>query len=70
MFNAQQVSASSRWAVLIVNSLLALAAFSEHQDELWLKQQAEQQPTSYEINHRAGEFYVQQKKFAAAVVYL
>ncbi len=54
----------------MANCLMALAAPSERQDELWLKQQAEQQPRSYEAHHRAGEFYIRQKKFAAAVLYL
>lgn len=56
--------------ILTASFLVELAAFSEQQEELFLKQQAEQQPTSYEANHRAGEFYIQQKKFADAAMYL
>ena len=69
-FNAGRVPRPLRLTVLIAICLVPLAASPEYQDELSLKQEVNQQPTAFEANHRLGEFYVQQKKFAAAVVYL
>jgi tetratricopeptide (TPR) repeat protein len=47
-----------------------LAAAQSDQPELSLKREAERNPQSFEANHRLGEYFVQQKNFSSAVVYL
>jgi len=46
------------------------AAAQSNQLELSLKQDVEHNPQSFEANHRLGEYFVQQKDFSSAVLYL
>ena len=52
----------------VVVALLAAAQSNQHEPSL--RQEAERNPKSFDANHRLGEYYVKQKNFPSAVVYL
>ncbi len=47
-----------------------LAAAQSNQLEPSLRQEAERNPKSFDANHLLGEYYIKQKNFSSAVVYL